>query len=235
MPLARRTYQNHFWAKNGSTSSSPAALLAKFLGVDINTRQPGFPVADTGWFSNKFEYTSPAPVGVLRTLNGKGSVFATGYQWTMTSRPIGSAAVLTGATTATPAFTPDVGGLYTFSLVVNNAKGVSTAAFAQVIMSAFVPPFPASFRNDFRTACAFSACHQNNRGPNYSNGFYTTDRYFVDYNIFYRRLIERIDFNDVSNSLVVRKLHGDVPHAGGVLDINLMSMMRWIYEGAPNN
>jgi hypothetical protein len=42
------------------------------------------------------------------------------FQWTLASKPEGSAARLEGDTTATPRFTADVRGLYTVSLVVND-------------------------------------------------------------------------------------------------------------------
>lgn len=45
------------------------------------------------------------------------------YGWTLTTAPAGSAAVLTGADTATPTFTPDVEGVYEIALVVSDAIG----------------------------------------------------------------------------------------------------------------
>jgi hypothetical protein len=50
------------------------------------------------------------------TLNGSGSTDANSdpltYGWTLTARPAGSAAALSGANTVNPTFTPDVAGSY---------------------------------------------------------------------------------------------------------------------------
>jgi hypothetical protein len=68
-----------------------------------------------------------APVGTAVTLDGSASESPSGvpvsYQWTLTSKPTGSTAFLTGATSARPTFTPDVAGAYTATLVVQ-ANGV---------------------------------------------------------------------------------------------------------------
>ena len=70
--------------------------------------------------------------GTVVTLNGSTSSDANGdpltYAWTLSSRPAGSAAVLTGASSAAPTFTADVAGTYVASLVVNDGKVNSTAA-----------------------------------------------------------------------------------------------------------
>jgi hypothetical protein len=63
-------------------------------------------------------------VGVQVTLNGSSSSDPDGdaltYSWSFSSRPTGSAASLEGATAATPRFTPDVGGIYTLTLTVDD-------------------------------------------------------------------------------------------------------------------
>lgn len=48
------------------------------------------------------------------------------YHWTLTDRPAGSAATLSGATTVRPTFTADVPGAYTAQLVVDNG-GLSSS------------------------------------------------------------------------------------------------------------
>lgn len=58
------------------------------------------------------------------TLTGAGSFDVNGnpltYAWTLTTKPGGSTATLTGATTVSPTFTADLAGTYVASLVVND-------------------------------------------------------------------------------------------------------------------
>ena len=74
-------------------------------------------------------------------LNGSGSSDANGdsltYSWTLT-KPAGSVATLSGATTATPTFTADVAGVYTLTLIVSDGKVSSSAA--NVTVTAFTTP-----------------------------------------------------------------------------------------------
>jgi len=75
-------------------------------------------------------------VGALVTLDGNNSsatsALPLSYSWTLNSRPAGSAAALSGATTASPTFTADAAGPYTLSLVVNDGKNSSAAATVTV-------------------------------------------------------------------------------------------------------
>jgi len=58
------------------------------------------------------------------TLNGTGSSDPDNnpltYAWSLTSKPVGSAAAITNTTSATATFTPDVAGSYTVQLIVND-------------------------------------------------------------------------------------------------------------------
>ncbi len=64
--------------------------------------------------------------GTLVALDGSQSASGTAglltYQWALTSRPAGSAATLSGATTVRPTLTADVAGAYTAQLVVDNGS-----------------------------------------------------------------------------------------------------------------
>ncbi len=78
-------------------------------------------------------------VGALVTLNGSGSSDPDGnlplsYTWTQTGGPT---VTLSGATTATPSFTPTTTGVYTFTLVVTDSLGLASAPDSTVIT---VPP-----------------------------------------------------------------------------------------------
>lgn len=65
----------------------------------------------------------------LVTLDGTGSVDLNGnaltYAWTITSKPNGSSAVLSNASSVAPSFTADIAGSYVISLVVNNGTYAS--------------------------------------------------------------------------------------------------------------
>lgn len=81
------------------------------------------------------ESTNTAPVaragsdrsvalGAAVTLDGSASSDANGdlisYQWSMVSRPAGSAAALSRSTDAAPSFVPDLAGTYRLRLVVSD-------------------------------------------------------------------------------------------------------------------
>lgn len=48
------------------------------------------------------------------------------YSWSITSKPVGSTVSLTGTTSPTPYFSPDISGTYLVSLIVNDGKVNST-------------------------------------------------------------------------------------------------------------
>jgi len=66
------------------------------------------------------------PVGQTVTLDGSASTDVDGdtltYFWSFTSRPAGSAAVLSDATVVTPAFSIDLPGTYVVQLIVNDGQ-----------------------------------------------------------------------------------------------------------------
>ncbi|MBN1308871.1 MAG: LEPR-XLL domain-containing protein, partial [Chitinispirillaceae bacterium] len=89
------------------------------------------PIADAG-------PDRSAHLGVPVTLDGSASADPDGntplsYQWTLTSRPEGSAAALTNGDTITPEFTPDLFGFYTFGLIVTDSLSAASSPDEVVI------------------------------------------------------------------------------------------------------
>jgi chitinase len=76
--------------------------------------------------------TQNVTAGSLVALDGSASKADVGrtltYAWTLTSKPAGSSAALSSATSAKPTFTADVAGTYVATLIVNDGRVNSTAA-----------------------------------------------------------------------------------------------------------
>lgn len=102
---------------DGNTTSAPSA-------VTVTVAPSNAPVANAGLDRNVL-------VGTQVRLNGVGSSDvnrdALTYAWTLTTRPAGSAAALTDATTALPTFVADVAGAYVATLVVSDGGLTSQA------------------------------------------------------------------------------------------------------------
>lgn len=104
-----------------TTPSSATAVIQTSTGLSVN------PVTNA----------MQAVVGRALQLSGSGSTdkgsTITTYQWTVTTRPSGSTAVPSDATSATASFTPDQVGNYVLQLQVTDAQGqtsTQTIAFA---------------------------------------------------------------------------------------------------------
>ena len=82
-------------------------------------------------------------IGSQVTLRGTGSFDPAGgsltYSWTLGTRPSGSTAALSNATTATPAFTPDKDGRYVATLTVSNSAGLSAVQSVSLYVGAYPP------------------------------------------------------------------------------------------------
>jgi hypothetical protein len=83
---------------------------------------------------------APVQLDGSASRDGNGKTFT--YAWRFTSRPTSSQAALTGVTTATPVFTPDVAGAYVVELKIANATGHATDAVT--ITAAAGPVEPAA-------------------------------------------------------------------------------------------
>ena len=96
---------------NGTASSSASVTVSTLNSA---------PVANAG-------PNQTVPLGSSVTLNGSGSSDVDGdpltYQWSLITRPGGSAATLSGANTVSPTFVVDQPGSYTAELWVNDGHG----------------------------------------------------------------------------------------------------------------
>ena len=117
-----------------SLQVSDSLATSSAVTVKIISDRP--PVANAGVAQSQI-------IGNLVTLDGTGSTDADGdalsYHWTLTTRPAGSAAVLSSLTVAKPTFTPDIAGVYAVSLVVNDGM-LSSAAASVVVTASNAPP-----------------------------------------------------------------------------------------------
>lgn len=101
---------------DASLSSAPA--LVTITAVNMA------PVAAAGLDAN---VVTGNAVSLDATASSDANDDSLTYAWTVVSRPTGSTADLSSATSATPSFTPDVDGSYTLSLVVSDGLLTSTA------------------------------------------------------------------------------------------------------------
>jgi hypothetical protein len=126
------TYVAQLVVNNGVVGSVPS-------NVTITTTNTA-PVASAG--ANQ-TFTA----GTAVTLNGNASSDADSdpltYSWSLLTRPAGSAAALTQATTVSPAFTADVAGIYVAQLIVND--GIASSNPATVTITANAPAATLSF------------------------------------------------------------------------------------------
>lgn len=105
-----------------------AASIVTVTASDLNSA----PIANAG-------SSRRVATGTLVMLDGSGSSDANGdslsYNWTFTSKPIGSNAVFSSSTTAKPSFTPNVAGTYELNLVVNDGKINSNSSSVTITAS----------------------------------------------------------------------------------------------------
>jgi hypothetical protein len=99
---------------DGQVSSDPVTVAVTASALNLP------PVANAG-------PEQVVVVGAVVTLDGSASsdvnMDTLTYQWSLTTRPNASTAVLTNPTTVAPTFTPDLAGFYVATLTVNDGKG----------------------------------------------------------------------------------------------------------------
>jgi len=113
---------------NGVSSSTASVTVST-----TNTR----PVANAG-------PNQTVNIGSTVTLNGSASSDVDGnpltYAWTLTQKPTGSTAVLSGANTVAPTFVADRRGTYTVQLIVNDGTLDSLASNVVITVQGNTPP-----------------------------------------------------------------------------------------------
>tara|TARA_B100000614_G_scaffold229792_1_gene222464 strand:+ start:13742 stop:15559 length:1818 start_codon:yes stop_codon:yes gene_type:complete len=129
-------------------SDGEATSLADQLTVTASTPN-SVPTADAGTARN-------VTAGDTVTLDGSGSRDADGdlitYQWRFVSKPTGSGATLSGASTVSPSFTADAQGDYVIALIVNDGQADSESVNVTVSAAeARVPPIAEISDEDYNT------------------------------------------------------------------------------------
>jgi hypothetical protein len=106
-----------------------AALIGPSCGDD--NAVPNLPVANAG-FNREVRVDQEARLDGSASYDPDGRPLT--FAWTLVSMPTDSVAKLFDAHTAAPAITPDFGGNYLFSLVVNNGKRDSRPAAVVLVV-----------------------------------------------------------------------------------------------------
>ncbi|MDQ6740936.1 MAG: PKD domain-containing protein, partial [Actinomycetota bacterium] len=122
------TYVAQLIANDGMLNSAPAT-------VKITTNAILAPTANAGPNQTVGHKTTV-------TLSGSGTdpqSLPFTFQWTLTTKPMGSTATLAGANVATPTFFSDLPGIYIAQLIVNNGF-VSSAPSTVTITTTNTPP-----------------------------------------------------------------------------------------------
>ncbi len=137
------TYVIELIVNDGSADSLPATV--SIMASTANSA----PTANAG-------PDQSVNINTTVALDGSGSQDADNdpltYAWTLVSKPAGSAAVLTGATTQMGFLTPDVAGTYVVQLVVNDGTVDSTPDAVTITATAAGPDGAALFSN-FCSGC----------------------------------------------------------------------------------
>ena len=126
VPDVAGSYVFQLIVNDGRLSSAAATVTVTASAANIA------PVANAG-------VAQSVVTGSSVSLNGTASSDANGdaltYSWSYTSRPAGSTASLSSATSATPTFTADKAGSYVLSLTVNDGSLSSTPSTVTVTAS----------------------------------------------------------------------------------------------------
>jgi mono/diheme cytochrome c family protein len=252
MPLAKIVYEAFY-----GTPDRPESIASFLAAQGFSVRdaagvalKPGRPVADPG-------PPRVVPQGTT-TISGAGSLYASGYQWTLVSGPA-NGATLSNTSSQQATFTATQDGTYVVQLVVTGNNLQSAAVQTTIVVNNTLPTAPSAIRfSDIKAVlqsttagCTASGCHSSG-GPVSAPLFYTTvDRNgdgvidAVDDNWFYTEVRSRINFTDIVASPLLRKPSGN--HHNGQLRPGFNTtaapgqperasydlFLNWILNGAP--
>ncbi|HEV8395116.1 MAG TPA: PKD domain-containing protein [Vicinamibacterales bacterium] len=156
MPDRRGTYEAQLIVDDGSLPSAPDSVVI--------TVANSAPVANAG-------PDQTALVTHIVTLDGNASSDPDGdavsYQWALTSRPAGSAAVLSDPSAVTPTFLVDRPGTYTAQLIVSDGSASSAADSVTVTT---VNTAPAANAGPDQTAAVGATVSLNGSGSSDADG-----------------------------------------------------------------
>jgi mono/diheme cytochrome c family protein len=249
MPLAKIVY-DAFWS-----SPTRPQLLANFLeGQGYTVRdsagailRPGRPVADPG--PDRVVLPGATP------LSAAGSLYATGYAWTLVSGPAG--ATLANASTASATFNASAAGTYVVQLVASDGSAQSAPAQLRIVVDPALSPAPSAVRFAdikavMQTPTLCVSCHSPTGNLPHPPVFYSNEDRNGDGSIdatdelwLYTEVRSRINFTNLVASPLLRKPSGH--HHKGALIQGFNSdappgdptrarydlFLNWILNGAP--
>lgn len=235
MPLSLRNYET-FWQFPEEAPTLLASYLPDFdvLNSENKVEEPGKPFARFGR-----DRIAMSPV----RLNGKGSYFASRYEWSITSAPADASASLSETDQAITELTTDTDGEYQITLAVSNSRGrhqstvtitvdSQRTAGADLTFVDDVMPLLQTTLYELRTC---QSCHYSDSNIESIPVYYDSANESL-----YRDVRQRVNFSDADNSILIRK-PTRLQHGGGLrIDLqtqagkNIYStLMEWIIHGAP--
>lgn len=232
MPLATLTFREFH------EDTALAELLAGFLpgfshtAGDGSLLLPGRPVARAGP-----DRSHPGPEVPV---SGAASLFASTWQWSIVSFPVGATPSLDDPSSVRPTLLDaSLAGAYVLELVVSD--GVSTSAADSVTVTIDgAAPVDVTFTADIKpllTTLGCTGCHYPGGGPPvYYADPVGTDPPGSQNRDVYDTFRSLVDFADPENSRMLVKPAGN-HHGGGALitvgDANYNLLLNWVLEGAP--
>ena len=229
MPLATLTFRNFYETDALATELGNALPGFSHFAPDGSLLLPGRPIARAGP-----DFTSASPAAV----SGAASLFATTYQWSITSMPVGAVASLDDPASVRPKLTASLDGTYTLELVVGDGATVSAPDSVTVTINSAATPV--TFTADIKPLLASAGCtgcHYPGGGPPvfYADPVGTDPPLSQDRDV-YETFRSLVNFEDPEYSRMLLKPTGN-HHGGGQVitkgDANYNLLLQWVLEGAP--